>query len=274
MAELKIDSSAIDPIQRRTYEAIVRVASEKQVPFIIVGASARDLVMHHGYGAQIQRATRDIDLAVQVEDWESFDAIKTSLIASGYRETKIAHRLVDEHNMPLDIIPFGPLAGAGARIEWPDEDRHMGVMGFTEALASADLVIVGGQPPLDVPVASPVGLALLKLVSWSEREPQVRRKDAADFFYLLHNYENIPAITDRLYGEHADILEKYGWDTRMAAAHVLGADVARAAEIQTLLFLKSLLYGGSVERLCADAGAASNDVIQALVSAFRMGMQA
>lgn len=53
MTELKLDSRSIDPIQLRTYEAITRVATERQVPFIIVGASARDLVMHHGYGAVV-----------------------------------------------------------------------------------------------------------------------------------------------------------------------------------------------------------------------------
>ncbi len=41
MTELKLDFNSIDPIQLRTYEAITRVASEKQVPFIIVGASIR-----------------------------------------------------------------------------------------------------------------------------------------------------------------------------------------------------------------------------------------
>lgn len=40
MTELKLDSRSIDPIQLRTYEAIIRVATEGQVPFIIVGASA------------------------------------------------------------------------------------------------------------------------------------------------------------------------------------------------------------------------------------------
>ncbi len=45
MARLEIDSRKIDPIQLNTYEAIKRVASDQRVPFIIVGASARDLVI-------------------------------------------------------------------------------------------------------------------------------------------------------------------------------------------------------------------------------------
>ncbi|MEX0603473.1 MAG: hypothetical protein WD623_07980 [Marinobacter sp.] len=54
MARLKIGSKLIDPIQLATYEAIARVALNHRVPFIIVGASARDLVMHHAYGAPVQ----------------------------------------------------------------------------------------------------------------------------------------------------------------------------------------------------------------------------
>lgn len=49
MPELRIDYRDIDPIQLETYRAIVKVAKDKEIPFIIVGASARDLVMHHGY---------------------------------------------------------------------------------------------------------------------------------------------------------------------------------------------------------------------------------
>ncbi|ROT96188.1 hypothetical protein EB809_17365 [Marinobacter sp. R17] len=273
MAELKIDSSSIDSIQRRTYEAIARVASERQVPFIIVGASARDLVMHHGYKARIQRATRDIDLAVQVEDWEAFEAIKSSLMAEGYRQTKITHRLVDDCNIPLDIIPFGPLESASARIEWPGDPSEMHVMGFKEALEHADHVIVDSQPPFELSVASPVGLAILKLVAWSEREPRVRRKDAADFIYLLDNYDKIPAIADRLYGEHAGILEIYEWDTRFAGAHVLGLDVASIAEARTLSYLRYRLDVESAERLCIDAGSDPADINESLVSAFRRGMK-
>lgn len=135
MAELRIDYKSIDPIQLKTYEAIARVASEQQVPFIIVGASARDLVMHYGYGAPIQRATKDIDLAIQVPDWDGFESIRSGLVSEGYIKTKLPHRLLDSQGIPLDIIPFGPIAKANSKIAWPPgEDIEMGVMGFSEAL--------------------------------------------------------------------------------------------------------------------------------------------
>jgi predicted nucleotidyltransferase len=93
MTRLKIESKNIDPIQLETYGAIKRVAVDQDVAFIIVGASARDLVMHHAYGAPIQRATMDIDLAVQVPNWTDFERIRDSLIRKGYTKTDLPHRL-------------------------------------------------------------------------------------------------------------------------------------------------------------------------------------
>lgn len=116
MPELKIDYRDIDPAQLGTYQAIAKVAKDKEIPFIIVGASARDLVMHHGYGMPIKRATRDIDFAIQVPDWDAFEEIHAGLIDEGYKATKHKHRLLDQRNIPLDIIPFGPIQPCGAAI--------------------------------------------------------------------------------------------------------------------------------------------------------------
>jgi predicted nucleotidyltransferase len=122
--------------------------------------------MHHAYGAPIQRATRDIDMAVQVPDWEGFESIRSSLIEKGYTKADVPHRLYDLHGIPLDIIPFGPIQDGDLIIAWPPEgDVKMGVMGFQEALESSVRVVVDQDPALELPVASPQGLALLKLVA-------------------------------------------------------------------------------------------------------------
>lgn len=275
MTELRLDSRSIDPVQRRAYEAIVRVASRNRVPFIIVGASARDLVMHYGYGARIQRATRDIDLAVQVEDWQAFRAIKTSLVNEGYKETEVAHRLLGERGVPLDIIPFGSLEEPDSKIVWPPDGAfEMGVMGFEEALHTADRIIIEGEPALELSVASPEGLALLKLVAWSERDPHVKQKDAADFVYILGHYEDIPAIESQLYAEHADLLELYDWDTRLSGAHLLGQTIVAIAQPKTLAFLRHLLDEECAEKLSRDAGPAPTGVNEAVIGAFRNGLYA
>ncbi len=75
----------------------------------ISSASARDLVMHHGCGAAIQRATRDVDIAIQVGDWSAFDTMCDNLTKEGYSKTDASHQLMSSEGVPLDIIPFGPI---------------------------------------------------------------------------------------------------------------------------------------------------------------------
>jgi predicted nucleotidyltransferase len=273
MTRLKIESKNIDPIQLETYGAIKRVAVDQDVAFIIVGASARDLVMHHAYGAPIQRATMDIDLAVQVPNWTDFERIRDSLIRKGYTKTDLPHRLHGPHGAPIDILPFGAVESADSTIQWPPSgDVHMSVVGFQDALDNADWLTIATEPELELPVASPQGLALLKLVAWSERDAQTRRKDAADIAYLASNYENIPGQMDRLFEQHESILEVHGWDTRLAGAQLLGKETAQIASDSTMKVLRRLLNEDLVANLTRDSGNASGDATAEIISAFIGGL--
>lgn len=49
---------------------------------LVVGAYARDLLLHHVHGFDIERATSDVDFAVAVADWGQFFAARASLLAS------------------------------------------------------------------------------------------------------------------------------------------------------------------------------------------------
>ena len=60
----------------------------------------------------------------------------------------------------------------------------MSVTGFNEAFKHALDVKIANNPNLNIKVASPAGMLLLKLISWLEKEHGVRRKDAMDIFYL------------------------------------------------------------------------------------------
>ncbi len=51
------------------YDLIAKIANEQNVRFFVIGATARDIVFEHGYNIPVPRATRDIDLAVQVATW-------------------------------------------------------------------------------------------------------------------------------------------------------------------------------------------------------------
>lgn len=181
--------------------AVNTLAAELAMNYVVVGATARDMVLHHGYGAKIQRVTVDVDFAIEVPDWGAFEAIKNGLSEQGFSETRNQHRLISPKNMVIDIVPFGGVEDESAKIGWPpDGDIVMNMLGFQEACESAEWVRIHENPDLDIPVVTPVGMTLLKLIAWTDRAKDKRKRDAEDMAYLLRNYEEIPAIGEALYG--------------------------------------------------------------------------
>jgi predicted nucleotidyltransferase len=49
---------------------------------MLVGATARDPLLHHVWGYEITRATRDLDFAFMVESWARFHEVKQMLLAT------------------------------------------------------------------------------------------------------------------------------------------------------------------------------------------------
>ena len=125
-------SGKIDAKSIAIYSAIDNAARELDIPYVVVGASARDLVLHYGYGASIKRATVDIDFGIQVPDWETFELLSNKLIESGFEETRTPRRLIFD-GMKIDLVPFGSLQNEEAKIAWPPKgDVVMNVLGFKE----------------------------------------------------------------------------------------------------------------------------------------------
>lgn len=224
----KIDAGTIE-----LYEIINRVANELSISYVVVGATARDLVLHHGFGTPVRRATTDIDFGMQVESWRVFEKLKSALLENDFKETELAYRLISPENTKIDIVPFGKLEDKVSNIKWPPKgDFVMSVLGFQEAHDHAINVIIQQNPLIEIPVATSQGLALLKLISWSEREIKLKQKDAEDFTYLLETYEKVGDVGKRIYAEEG-LMDQYGWEITLASAHMLGNDSALIAESAT-----------------------------------------
>nr|WP_305909602.1 nucleotidyl transferase AbiEii/AbiGii toxin family protein [Methylomarinum sp. Ch1-1]MDP4522523.1 nucleotidyl transferase AbiEii/AbiGii toxin family protein [Methylomarinum sp. Ch1-1] len=159
------------------YALITDIAEQNNLPFFIIGATARDIIFEHVYGIKAPRATRDIDLAIEVASWQDFELLKRQLIETGqFTQTKQAQRLAYRNEIPVDIVPFGDIASDG-NISWPpDFDIEMTVKGFQEAYDNTQGVRLSDNPPLDVHVVTPVGLMILKIIAWNERDHQKRKK--------------------------------------------------------------------------------------------------
>ena len=243
----------LDAVTVSVLTAFDQIATALHVPYVLVGATARDILLHHGYGIRPERATADIDMAIQVNDWALFLAVRRALLANGFSQGKEPHRVHSAQGIPLDIIPFGGIENDSASIEWPTTDaRVMNMMGFTETHAHAQAVMVQENPNVIVPVVMPAGLVLLKLVAWTDRDVQSRKRDAHDIFHVMKHHESMPGVRDRSY-DNTTIMEKYGWDTRLTGAHLLGIDAAEIALPQTREYVTQLLIGGMIKsRLSMD----------------------
>ncbi len=125
----KIEKTTVD-----IFGAINRATSSLGISYIAIGAMVRDLVFCRGYGVAESRRTMDIDFAIQVDSWGSFNQLTEVLIKSGFQKTRESHRLIEsKSSIPIDIVPFGKIA-IHNQISWPPNgDMVMDVRGFQEA---------------------------------------------------------------------------------------------------------------------------------------------
>ena len=191
---------------------------------LLVGAMARDLLLHYGHGVPIDRGTGDFDFAFAAADWDEFDVLRAALLDSDpFVPTRSRHRLLYRGRIPVDLIPFGGVEGSDGTITWPTEETVMGALGYREALATAiELTLPELQTILTPPLPM---LAVLKLLAWSERHVAEPRKDASDLFLILKNYLN-RENTNRLFAEAAHLLEEDDFDYEAAGGWLAGHDAA------------------------------------------------
>jgi len=221
---------------------IKTVAEELGIPFIVVGAFARDMFYNHIHQIPSPRRTLDIDLGVEVADWEEFESLTGTLAA---RECLLAtsspHRFVTkQHGVVIDIVPYGEIAGKAKTVSWPPEhDIIMSMVGFEEAYASALQVTVSDDPRLEILVPSAPALALLKLISWDDSYPR-RERDAQDLLFMMESYEGT-GIEDLIYDDHADLLEQEGYDPRLVSVRLLGRYIAELCSEDTLQVVTKIL---------------------------------
>jgi predicted nucleotidyltransferase len=241
MSNLLDLSGKIDALSLALFETLSDAAGSLEVPFFVVGATARDLIFELGHGLPSRRATNHKDFGVRVASWGEFEKLKDSLLTSGdFNQTKDVHRLRYRGELLVDILPFGEIADAKGQIRWPpDEDVAISVAGFEDAYRAALKVRVRASPPLDILVASPVGLTIMKLIAWADRHDEGYR-DAGDLAHILEKYLDVGNY-ERLLEEHMDLVEVENFDYVRAGARLLGRDLASIAKPETIERVREIL---------------------------------
>jgi predicted nucleotidyltransferase len=241
------------------------VAREAEIDYVVVGATARTILSVGLMGRAPERSTRDIDIAAAVDSWADFKRLTDRLEKRGGS----AHSfLVD--GVEVDVVPYGGVEADDRTILWPD-DHRMNVRGLSEAVDSAQTVLLPGGIAVRVP--SIPALALLKLLTWWDRRDSTTR-DAIDLATMIDWYSSGEYL-DRLYDEESEVLARHGFDPAPAGAWLLGRHMLRWLDHASVTALLRIVEDeDTLGRLASDMRAPvtrARVVVRAMANGIRDG---
>ena len=231
--------------------ALQRAFDHFGINFYLIGAVARDIWMTQIYDEPDRRTTKDLDLAVFINDTAEYDALLTWLVEQqGFTRAQssafclLYPSATGSGHVAVDLMPFGAIADEAGDVYFSGRGmERISTVGFTEVLAEAATVATPTGQQWRV-VTLP-GIVVLKLVAWQDR-PE-RGKDAVDIWNLLEVYFNL--VQEEIYTSHLELLnEEETPDTTnlmlLVGARVLGRHVRQLlAGGPVLTRLLSLLAG-------------------------------
>lgn len=159
---------------------------------MIIGAHCRDILQTAlGYEFDL-KATQDVDIALAIADWESYQDVVDGLPHLG--ETGVRYQVAE---MPTDLVPFGPIEDPTGEVLPASRNEKMSVWAFQEVFDSAMDLPLPSAGTIRIPTVH--GYAALKLVAWLDRSEYGSYKDATDIAAILYWYANSTTVLDRLY---------------------------------------------------------------------------
>ncbi len=235
---LTISSEKIgNPLLVELLRKLTNSFSKMDREFYVIGATARDIIMQQLLNTESKRRTRDLDIAIAIPDWGTFEQVKQSLIADGFEKSRDMQQRFYYGKYELDIVPYGVVAKEDDNIYWPPEEVvAMSVKGFDEVLSEA--ITVGIDDEFKVKIASLHGLFLLKFNAWLDRNAKTS-KDAEDMSFILSNY--FMANLDREI--HQEVYDWENFDEYIVGGYWLAYDLVALLDVNQLCYYKEVLEG-------------------------------
>lgn len=228
----------ITPLEKEALIDFISITKGNNIPFVLVGANARLLVFDLKYNIQSTRATKDWDMAIQV-DWESYETLRYALTKGDQplflEFDQHEHRFRHANGVQFDIIPFGEVEHNNGTIVWPSTEQKMTMIGFSDVIQSAEQLQIDDD--LEIPVATAPGLVVLKIFAFNDRR---RDDDLRDLYFILDNYDRADN-EDRIFEELSESLSSGELDYESAKAFILGKDVRRLISPKTHEILVNIL---------------------------------
>ena len=238
---MKAETIEVDEALFEVLAAFSAAADQVKTQWLVIGATARIMLLEQIYGWPQGIGTQDIDFAVQVGDWEHYKSLCEYLIGNDVfkAERKPAKRFRSKENWIFDLVPYGGVENEGKQVFWPpDNDDVMTVRGFETAAKDAVPVVVNQK--LNIQVVSPRGLCALKFFAWEDRHRQHPGRDAKDIAYLFKHIESLyPA--DKLFSDYPQAVEMADYKIANAGHFQLGFEVAKLIAEEERKFMIELI---------------------------------
>jgi len=175
------------------------------IDYYLVGAVARDIHLSADADAEAVRKTKDVDLAITINDNGQYNELKKALIATGHftSHPKEAIKLFYKGGIEVDLLPFGEIEGPNRNINLTDPTFVLNMQGFREIYPFVNDIMV--EENFAVKVCTMEGIVLLKLISNDDR-PE-RTKDISDIEHIIKVYFDLNS--GDIYEEHFDTMDLY-----------------------------------------------------------------
>lgn len=104
----------LEPGRYATLAALDGTLKRLQCPYMLVGATARDILLYNVFGQRVLRATQDVDIAILIDSWTRFQTVKSEILRtpdfqpSTAQPYRVLHKtLAAAYAPPIDILRFG-----------------------------------------------------------------------------------------------------------------------------------------------------------------------
>jgi len=211
----------LDPITHVVETALAHTDGLTLDDVMVVGAWCRD-ILHSALGhCFATTATLDLDLALALSSWDAYRSLGSTFPRVG--DSGIRFRIAE---VDVDLLPFGDIEHPQGIVVPPSCGERLSVRAFEEIFAAS--LPLSLTPTAAIRLPTVAGYAAAKLGSWLDRSDWLEAKDAADLALVLHWYAEPAGVHGRLYESPSgnEILIAEGADVPLAAAHLLGVDVA------------------------------------------------
>lgn len=206
--------------------------SAQGVDFYLIGAIARDIWLTALHDIEPGRITHDLDLAVLLSDNQQYQLLHERLIKTGRFTPRRdnAYTLIFEDGRAVDLLPFGAISMEQSVTVVSQGLTSIQVDGFQEVYeAGTESIEIDSQL---FRVCTLAGIVLLKLIAYDDR-PEHRQKDILDISMILQHYFDI--IVDEINANHNDLFDDNGFDMPLAAARVMGRQIAPIVTLSSVL---------------------------------------